>query len=77
MTATHNRKTLSSSTPVGAAGVGAGVTRIPWRTSATRRQPLHRRVMQQHSLHQAVLRGGVRTHEGMRGRVPRPLMGSN
>ena len=33
--ATHNRSTLSGSTPKSAAGVGAAVTRIPQRTSAT------------------------------------------
>ena len=33
--------------------------------------------MQEHSLHQAVLGGGVRTHGGVRGRVPRSLVGSN
>ena len=56
---------------------GAGVTRISQRTSATRRTPLHRRAMQQHSLHQPVLRGGFRTNGGVRGYVPRPLLGSN
>ena len=74
--ATHNHSTLSGSTPVGDSHVGAGVTRIPQRISATRRTPLHRRAMQQHSLHQAVIREGVRTHGGVRGHVPRPLLGS-
>ena len=76
--ATLIRRTLSGSTPVGDSLVwGAGITRIPQRISATRRTLLHRRAMQQHSLHQAVLRGGVRTHGGVRGHVPRPIVGSN
>ena len=32
--------------------------------------------MQQHSLHQAVIREGARTPWGVRGHVPRPLWGS-
>ena len=36
--AKHSRNALSGSTPEGAAGAGVGVTRIPQRTSATRRQ---------------------------------------
>ena len=77
--ATHTGSPLSGSAPVGGVHVGCG--RHPYLAAhiapATRRTLLNRRAMQQHSPRQAVLRGNVRTHGGVLGYVPRPLVGSS